>query len=396
MPFAAALAADLTVLLDASWTATAALVARRARADALPQAEVFEGPQAMDRAAAAWHRIEQAGGGATPFQSQALARQLAQVHLHRGDTPRIAVVHRHGEPVVVFPTVVTRWNGLKTVRFLGDPLIQYGDVIAARDALPSDIEAAWQAATDPALAQLIYLRKVRDDARIAPLLARSTRTAATQYAPFIDVARDATSNARDARELRRVRRRLLELGDVAFEVLQGNAAADAVGEAIALKRSWLDAQGALSRVIGDDDWEQAIHAMAGANNAPLRVARLSVDSRTAAIEIGLVHADRWCAFLGAVSPDFARYSPGHTQMAETVAYCRAHGLAIYDLLAPAEHYKRKMSHGAAAVRDYVAPLTATGWLGVLAAQGLPAVKSAAAGMPRGLRRLVFRRRQRPS
>lgn len=391
MPFAPALAFDLTVLLDASWTATAALAAHSRPARVATQTEILSGADAVARARPAWRHVENAGGAATPFQTCAAAQGAAKAHLDRGDTPRVIIVHDGGEPVVVFPTVVTRWSGLATLRFLGDPLIQYGDIVAAPGASPAHVEAAWRAATDPAVAQLAYLRKVRDDARIAPLLARTAWVAATHQAPFVEVRRLSTMNARDLRELRRTRRRLGDIGAVAFEVLRGEAALAATREALSIKSAWLDMHALPSSVVGDAGWESAIFDMAGDASSPLRVARLTVGGRTAASEVGLVHGGRWCAFLGALSPDFVRNGPGHVQMAETIAHCRDNGVDIYDLLAPTEAYKRRIAHEAATVRDFAAPLTAAGWAGVTVACSIPVIKSVAARIPTGLRRMVLRR-----
>jgi CelD/BcsL family acetyltransferase involved in cellulose biosynthesis len=388
LPFTSALAFDLAPLIDASWTATTVLTRPARLARTALGAEVLTGAQAVAHTAHAWRCIEAAGGVATPFQTQAFAHRLAETHLRRGETPRVIVVHESGKPVVILPTVVTRWNGLATIRFLGDPLIQYGDAVVAPGASSASIEAAWRAAADPAVASLVYLRKVRDDAKLATLLTKKAKAAAVHEAPFVDVAQASSMNARDARELRRLRRRLDELGGVTFEVLQGPEAAFAVAETLALKRAWIGGHGLPSSVIGNRDWESAICDVTGAASSPLRVARLLVGGRTAAAEIAFVHDGRWCAFVGAIAPDFARSGPGHVQMAETIAHCRGAGISLYDLLAPTEAYKSRIAHGAVEVRDYVAPLTTAGWAGVAAARSIPAIKAVAARTPPGLRRLL--------
>lgn len=386
MPWTAALAGDLSLFTETIWSAAAAL-AERARRQRERTVEVATGADAVNRAAPAWRAIERAGGAATPFQSLDFAACAAQVHLRRGETPRIAVVSEAGRPMAVLPTVVRVWNGIRTIQFLGDPLIQYGDVAADPEAGPAHIQAAWHAAADPAAGQFVYLRKVRADARIAPLLGSATTVVAEHEAPFIAVQAPAAVSARDARELRRLRRRLAELGETKFEVLHGAVARFAVAEALACKRGWLDARGLGSSVVGDPDWEQALIALADAPQ--LRVARLSVGGRTAAVEIGLVHGGRWCAYLGALAPEFAKAGPGQIQMADTVAHCRDNGLATYDLLAPADEYKRRMTRQAIPVRDHAAALGAGGRFGLLLARLVPLAKGWTGRLPRGLRRSLL-------
>jgi CelD/BcsL family acetyltransferase involved in cellulose biosynthesis len=390
VPFTAALAGDLSLFADTLWSATAALSesVRLRRAEGQTEVAVAVGEDAVALARPAWRRIEDAGGAATPFQTLAVAERAAQAHLRCGETPRIVVVREAGRPVVVFPTAVGRSHGIATTRFLGDPLIQYGDVLAARDATRAHIEAAWRAVADPGATKFILLRKVRSDARIAPVLADAATVVAEHEAPFVDVGSPAAAGPRDARELRRFRRRLADLGETRFEVLSGAAAAAAVREALAIKCAWLAARGLPSSVIGAPHWEDALTALA-CPATPLRAARLSVAGRTAAVEIGFVHGQRWCAFLGAVAPEAAKAGPGHVQMTALIDHCRAEGVTIYDLQAPADPYKRAIAHGAAVVRDHAAMPARSGWLGLLAARAVPPVKSLIALMPPALRRAIL-------
>jgi CelD/BcsL family acetyltransferase involved in cellulose biosynthesis len=337
--------------------------------------------------------IEEAGGAATAFQTFAVAERVAEAHLRRGETPRVVVVHDGDRPMVVFPIALTRRSGIAAAHFLGDPLIQYGDVLAAPGATMAHLEAAWHAVADPAVARFVHLRKVRADARIAPLLARTATVVAEHEAPYVDVRAPAAIGSRDARELRRFRRRLAEHGELRFDVLSGRAAQTAVHEALAIKRDWLTVRGMPSSVIGNASWENTLMTLAGPGSTPLRVARLSVGGRTAAIEVGFVHERVWYAYIGATAPFAAKAGPGHVQMAELIAHCRAEHLGTYDLQAPADPYKRTIAHGAIAVRDHAAMLTASGWLGLTAARAGPAVKQLLTRMPAGLRRAVVRLRR---
>ena len=206
MPLTAALAGDLSLFVDSIWSAGTALTesARRHLHSREADITVAVGEDAVARVAPAWRNIEQNGGAATPFQSLAFAQRTAEVHLRRGETPRIVVVHDSGRPAVVFPAVVGRWHGIPTLRFLGDPLIQYGDVIAAPDVSPKLLETAWRAATQSSGAWLVHLRKVRDGARIASTLARTTSILA-EYECGASAAGSpkwATSGSRRCAELR--------------------------------------------------------------------------------------------------------------------------------------------------------------------------------------------------
>ena len=355
----------------------------------------FSGADAVEQAAPAWRYIERADGAATPFQSLALARTAAAVHVARGEQPHVVIVREAGRPVVILAVVSGGWGGLRTLRFLGDPLIQYGDAIATPAARLHHFESALSAvAAMPA--SLAVLRKVRADARIAPVLARHGTVVAEQEAPYVDVEGGVVRHARDERELRRFRRRLGERGDVNFALHRGNDAIGPLHEALRLKGQWLDERGLASQVIGDAGWEAVLEMLARDHPRMLAAASLTVGDTLAAIEVGLVHQQRWYAFLGATHPDFTRAGPGHVLMADTVAQCATEGLAVYDLLAPAQAYKRAMASGSVVIHDYAAALNLRGKLALWGARQLPAAKNAVNALPAPIRRAVLKLALKPT
>ena len=115
------------------------------------QLEIFEGAHAMAGVADAWTYLEQRGGAATPFQSYSVSSACMAAHERRQATPRIIVLKRNGQPTLIVPTVITQLFGFSVVRFLGDPLIQYADILAC-EAEQSDLVRALSAAADPTVA----------------------------------------------------------------------------------------------------------------------------------------------------------------------------------------------------------------------------------------------------
>ncbi|MDO8875612.1 MAG: GNAT family N-acetyltransferase [Pseudolabrys sp.] len=389
---------DLGLMLDAvsSGSSTVAarlrpLVAKAEQGADAPSVAVFQGADAVEQAAADWQAIEHAGGATTPFQTFAMARAVADAHSRRGEIPRIAVVRHDGRPVVIFPTVLVKRFGLTVARFLGDPLIQYGDVLCEPGTGKRDLAAAWQAAADPAAAHAIHLRKVRADARIAPLLKDKATASNRDEAPFLDTGHASDGAHEEPRKLRHCRRKLSGLGTLRLDVTQGDDARRHLRDALAIKRAWLAARRWPSSVIGDGDWEEALAQLAGhGGGMRLRVAVLHVADRPAAYEVAFTIGDRWYAFIGAIVEDFARHSPGRVQVADTIHYCRANGFALYDLLAPADDVKRGYCSSAVEVTDYIRALRPSGYLLSAAVQASPAAKTLFVRLPAGLRKPILK------
>lgn len=395
MPFAflggeLVFAGEIASVLESLPVACASLYERLKRPLAAPTADtqILTGDDALQSAAPAWREIERAGGAATPFQGLALARAAADVHQARGEALHIAVVREGGRPVVILPTVLGRFAGLRTLRFLGDPLIQYGDILATADARTHHIGSALRSLAAAAHASLIYLRHVRHDARVAAALAACFEAVSNDAAPYVDLSREPARKARDERELRRFRRRLAELGDLHIAFHEGREARTALREAIEIKRQWLKDRDLTSSVIGDRRWEDALLAASLSADSQFVVGALTIGGRTAALEVGLVHNGAWHAYLGATVAEFGKAGPGHVLMAETFDYCRQRQLRAYDLLPPQQAYKQAVARDAVAVSDFALPLDLRGRIGVNLIRQRPRAKRALAAMPPALRRLL--------
>lgn len=390
MPYGAVLAGDVAVAVDVLTGLWATANAARSRpARPLADVQVLEGADAVALAAPQWRVLEHAGGAATGFQRLAVAQASVAAHLDRGETPRIVVVHEHGRPAVLLATVTARRAGLRVTRFLGDPLIQYGDALVADGAEPTHLETALHAAAQAT--DVLWLRRVRADAKLAPALAGGFPTLQVTEAPYVSLG--GSSSLPRRRDVERRRRRLQDCGEVAFQTVHGLDARRTVREALALKRQWLAWRGLSSSVVGVDAWEAALQRLAASAESPLAAARLTVGGRLAAAEVALVHGDHWYAFLGAYDEAFAAAGPGNVQMSETLARCAAAGITTYDLLPPCDAYKARVACGSVPVSDHARAVTVAGRLGMLALRARPAAKAAIGRLPSGMRRAVLSARR---
>ncbi len=347
-------------------------------------AEIFSGAEALDAVAADWRAIEREGVLSTPFQSFAVAEAALAAHRAHGQEPHLIVIREGRDAVAILPLVLTTMAGNKVLRFLGDPLIQYGDALlsrAGREAhLMQALLAAGKIGADAAL-----FRKVRNDAKLSPLLSRRAHVSGVEEAPYVDLRRETGLPPRDMRELRRYRRRLGEIGEVKLVITRGAEAQDCVRAALELKRGWLAAKGYSSSVIGDPHWEAVLTSLVAEHAHLLACARLEVGGKLAAIEVAITHGKRWHAFLGAIQPDFMKSGPGQVQMADTIDHAREQGFLAYDLLAPADAFKRVIATGAIAVCDYALPLSLQGRVAARAFRFAPQAKSLLSKLPAPVR-----------
>ena len=353
-------------------------------------AEIFEGCDAFRDAAKSWAVLEQQRGAATPFLTHAVASACAAAHMKRGAVPRIVIVKEGGKPRLIFPSVITKTFGISVVRFLGDPLIQYGDVLVSPEVRQADIARALAIVAAPEVASLAIFRRVRDDAAIAPTLGTIVEGGSFEESPLIDLAAPSRLSSRDVREQRRQHKRLAECGTVAFQVLRSQHAEPVLRHALELKRTWLAEHGHQSAVLGSADWEQAVNAICLAPNSPMVVALLTCAGKPAAIEIALVNDSCWFSFLGAFAPEYSKFGAGSVLTEHCMRWARDQGLSQFDQLPPAQQYKRRHASHSVSVRDYALPLRLAGNLPLTIGLMAPSAKWFLSKMPEGARSALLK------
>ena len=352
---------------------------------------------------AEWREVAGQSSDAAVFLGFGFALAAARYHEAKGEEVVTAVVRWAGRPAAILSVALLRRAGVTVAVALGDPVSQYSDVLLAARAPQRLVGVALQAIAEAGSIDLFEFRQVRGDSALTPAItARSFGTAVTLEAPFADLtsAADvselllAVAGAKQKRERARSRRRLAERGELTFEVFRGEAAVAPLAEAFSLKSDRLARAGHFSRVVDDPAAVKLLcdFARNPVDGGSVVAARLSVGGAPAAYEVGLVRGGRFHAYLGVVAEEFAGHSPGKVAMEEALAWAKAEGLGVYDLLAPADRYKSEWSTGSTVVRSFVAPMTFRGrlyagpWLRTIR----PALRGALGRMPPSARRVAGR------
>lgn len=375
----------------------------RPSADPIPDTlalATIRSPAALEAIARDWRDLEAAPGSrTTPFQTFDFHRIWA--HHFAGDNElRVVTVRESGRLVLILPLAVSRTPMGRVARWAGDPILQYGDVVAAPEGdVASWLDAAFAELIRPGDISVLSLRRIRADAAIAGwAAARLEAVGAADEAMEIDLCGFTEpgdyARARSSRTARNRRRRnkLAQIGDVAFRMIDGGEEARKLARAaLDLKRQWLEQQGQYSRAFADPRTSACLVDMAAHEPAGSGVvtASLEVGGTPAAVEIGMVHNGRYCAFLGAFDPALSKHSPGQVQMQDSIEWCIARRLGCYDLMAPADEYKRQLASRSVSVQDYTGLLGLTGLPAAIWSTYAPrGAKAAFQLLPRSLRSAI--------
>jgi CelD/BcsL family acetyltransferase involved in cellulose biosynthesis len=326
---------------------------------------------------------------------------LPAVAARGGTTLAIVTVRREGRLVMLWPLVVERVAGLKVLHWMGEPVSQYGDVLAEDlpDRLPL-MRQAWRFIATHLGADAVSLRKVRADATVAPLLTElGFRQTATTEAPYLDLASAPdyakyelryTGKARKNR--RRLARRLGEQGPFSIERHAGGAEArKAAPQAVTLKREWVKQTGRLAPALADQRFADFFADVAGGRERPTGCGVTVMKSNDApvGIAIDITCGTRRAAHIIVHDPKLDAFSPGTLLLEAWIKGASADGIATFDLLAPAYAYKLDWADGTVAVGDFAHGVTLAGRAYVRLYLGFArrTAKAAAEALPHLLHRL---------
>jgi CelD/BcsL family acetyltransferase involved in cellulose biosynthesis len=316
----------------------------------------------------------------------------------------LLTARRDGELVMIWPLISDRAHGLTLLSWMGEPVSQYGDIIADDSVTLSQLQAAWSFLCATLKPDLARLNKTRADAAIAPLL-ESLGGVVTQRleAPYLDLTSAPTFEAYEQRystkarkNRRRYWRRIKEQGDIAVRQFhEGAQAAAILDEAIAVKRAWLAHKGLVSPALADERTRHFFQAVASSTDRPTscRVSTITCNGVNAAFEVGFACKGHMAIHILAYSLEFEKLSVGVLLLEAMLRTSKQDGFKTYDLLAPRADYKMDWADGVVAVNDHALAMTikgrvyAQGYLALVR----PKLKVAVERMPTSLRRLLSRR-----
>lgn len=327
--------------------------------------EIVSGLDAITRLEPVWAEAE-SHARIGVFERFDLVVNAARLAERNGAEPLVGIVRNERGPTLL-ALRRERLLGARALVPLVYPLAQYTD--AAGAALePGRVNALCDALSREG-ADVILWRKVREDGRLHAALSQHARSQhASDTALYIDLAAFGTASAYEAsfssRTRRNRRQRMQRLaaqeGPLSFEVLSGAQAARAFDAAVAWKRRWLKDRAISSLVFNAPDWARLLHETVCSGGAI--VTALKAGSSLIAVEIGFADGPNYIAYLGAFDERLAAFSPGQEQMLRTIGWCFEQGFARYDLLAPADDYKRHWTRTdtGVAVDDHAIALTHVG------------------------------------
>lgn len=263
----------------------------------------------------------------------------------------VATVWRDDDLIGVWPLSLQRRVGAWIACSLDDP---FGPLAGVAFRRREDIGPG-------VTAVLQELRKRSDGLRIeavvsgsalhAALLENKIRVVSTQGAVVVGLSEhstfksfEQTINSKTRKNLRNLRNRLERTHAIEHKVTDAPAQlATMLPEVLEARTRWIRRNGRMSAAFRDADFTSLVSDLARSGTFHLLGFALATSERWIAAQWGFVHAGRYYAYMSAMDPDCAEFSPGRIHLGMVIKACFERGVGALELMAPAVGYKLEWS-----------------------------------------------------
>ncbi len=323
------------------------------------------------------------------FQNHSFLRAWACAYAANGDGLTVVAARIGGRLIAIVPLVRRRRLGVEMLQFMGSPVAQFDDMLLdTKHAEPA--LGAISAAIASLGADLLEARRVREDGAFWRLPGDAPLVFETMEAPFADLALRVSDgepgqvySSKDRSNYRRRLRRLGERGALGFRSIGAGAeAVQLASQAIAMKAAALRRDGVDWGTVGCARFSDFFRHLADDPASGLLVSTIELDGRPIGIDLSFLCKGVGFGHVLATDSAFDKEGLGQMLVHHVFAEAKTKGASRFDLLAPADPYKRHHADGATRVESRAYAFTAKGRL---AAQiGYKLLMPAARKLPRSI------------
>lgn len=312
-----------------------------------------------------WLALEEAG--ASPqnfFQSFAWCSAWAKIYLKEdpGTVVKTIVARENGTVVMIWPLMVVRQGPMSILKWMSDPVGQYGDVlIGGTTDRDKWLTLAWSRITADPDIDGIALQHVREDANAFEFLcgkcaalndvSEAPQLDLTVFSSADDYSAALSRNQRSQRS--KLRKKLEKDGAVSFDVHRGDDAfRHAVKNALAYKSAWLEERGLKADIIGDPRFEELITKLGSVDENAVATGVLSAAGTPLSIDVAFTYKGRYFGCVISENPDSIAKSPTKVHLDLRQKACVDDGFSEFDMMLPTSPFKAHWTNQSVAVRDF--------------------------------------------
>jgi len=285
-------------------------------------------------------------------------------------SPYVVIARDAKGPAGVLPLMVRRDRRLPTLDWMAVEATDYPDIVAAADADPAAVWAAFDAAMRSSTIAMADLRQIRPDSAFASLVPAGLEPDPREgRAIYVDTAHGDEErfmkglNSELRKTMRRRTKRLTEQVQWRFVQSEDPAAIQAALEfCLKHKRGQLagDAASLKKHVEQFEPFARALAALGRVGSAKIVATAIAAGEGPISAHVGFLDQERMYYYLTAHDPAFERCSPGTLLALETIKACCRARVPVFDMLRGDYAFKWAISKAAVPLLAYRRGLTLAG------------------------------------
>lgn len=268
--------------------------------------------------------------------------------------PQVFVLRKNQVPIMLWPMMrIQSRTGIKILTTATEPLGQYCNFLSNNTHFDDTIgKEALRHILDHANAHVVSFNYYPVESLIGRLVSDigikensdyfSSILEFGEFKSWDEYYRSLSKSQRKDR--RRTKSKLEAKGTLGYAVYEAGDAdyAKYVAKALEMKTKWLEKTGRKPGILAEDLTCQMFSNLEMSKTekgeGPL-VHVLLLDGAPIAIELGIVKAEKYCSYLGAIDWSLKDYGPGKVQMEMAQEWCFENGIKSFDLLHDPSGYK---------------------------------------------------------
>lgn len=291
--------------------------------------------------------------------------------------PQVFVLRHNQKPVMIWPLMrIQSRTGLKILTTATEPLGQYANLLFDHVQFDETLgKQVLELITEHSKSDSISLNNYPEKSMMDKIIGKKgIKENSNLESSILDLslhegweAYFQTLSKAQRKSRRRDKNKLMAQGELSYEVIEAGTDEykSCVERALEMKKQWLIKTGRTPGIL-DDNCTREMFKNLKKVGTPIKsgpVAHaLKLDNNAIALELGMIKANRYYSYLGAIDWAYKDFSPGKVQLEMSQEWSMKQGIQYFDLLHDPSDYKSSWSNLSHKVVSTNIPITYKGYI----------------------------------
>lgn len=291
--------------------------------------------------------------------------------------PQVFVVRHDDKPIMIWPLMrIQSRTGLKILTTATEPLGQYSNLLFDQSYFDVTLgKSVLELIIQHSKSDSVSLNNYPENSMIDKIIDEKGIKENSNLESFIlDLSRyDSweayfqTLSKTQRKSRRRDKNKLMTQGDLSYNVVEAGTDAykHLVERALDMKKQWLLETGRTAGILDDKSTRAMLKNLKPSPKSVKACSiahELKLDGNPIAIELGMIKADRYYSYLGAIDWAYKDFSPGKVQIEMSQEWSMKQGIQNFDLLHDPSDYKSSWSNHTHKMISRNIPVTYKGFI----------------------------------